>query len=174
MRVTLFMAFSVNGYIASEDGSEDFLSHANWNEFVRLAERSGCFIVGRRTYEIVKKLYPASYNFDTVNARRIVVSSKPAPKSAKGYIFVRSPEAAIGKARELGFKEVLLSGGSTLNGSFMKKGLIDKIIFDIEPVAVRSGISVFSKADMLTRRLKLIRIRKLEKGIVQLHYAVIS
>ena len=37
MKVILYMAMSLNGYIARENGDEDFLSHENWNTFCELA-----------------------------------------------------------------------------------------------------------------------------------------
>ena len=173
MKVILFMSLSANGYIARKNGEEDFLSHVHWEESVKLAERIGCFIVGRKTYDIVRRLYGKDSNFDTINAKRIVIYNKSSPKPAKGYIFVKSPEEAIKKARELGFKQVLLNGGGTLNGSFMKKGLVDEIIFDIEPFAIGRGIAVF-KPDNFERKLRLIKTAKLRNGILQLHYKVLK
>ena len=123
MKVTLFMAFSTNGYIARENGEEDFLSHENWRQFAGLAKKIGCFVVGRKTYEVVRKLYPPSYNFNTIDATRIVISKRPINKPVKGYVFVNSPSAAIRKARELGFDRILLAGGSTVNSSFIQRGL---------------------------------------------------
>jgi dihydrofolate reductase len=55
MKVILTMAVSANGIIATKDGSEDFLSHDNWIQFVKLANKIGCFIWGRKTYEAVSK-----------------------------------------------------------------------------------------------------------------------
>lgn len=48
------MAMSVNGFIATEKGDEDFLSQENWGKFRQLAEEFGNFVVGRKTYEAVK------------------------------------------------------------------------------------------------------------------------
>ena len=165
------MAFSANGYIARENGVEDFLSDENWVQFVRLAEKIGCFIVGRKTYEIVRKLYVSGYNFDTVHAARIVISKKQ-HKQAKGYVFVDSPETAIQQANELGFKEVLLTGGGTINSSFMQKGLIDEIIFDIEPFALGKGIQVF-KPQTFECKLRLLDSKRLKNGILQVHYSTL-
>lgn len=170
MKVILYMAMTVNGMIARENDREDFLSDLNWNEFCRLAKSAGCFVVGRRTYDVVKKLYK-NYNFDNVEAKKIVVSrnKKSVPD---GYIIVKSPKAAIKKAREIGFKNLILTGGSKLNASFMKSNLIDEMILNVEPAVLGKGITVFSENNFYSR-LKLKKVKKLSSGIVQLHYKVI-
>ena len=166
------MTISANGYIARENNSEDFLSHINWNVFVRIAEDIGCFVVGRKTYEIVKKFYTSGYNFDTVKAVRIVISNKPPYVPVKGYIFVKSPAAAIKKAKELGFKKLLLAGGGKTNSAFMKKELVDEVIFDVEPFVLGNGISVFAP-QKFEYKLKLLKAKTLKEGILQIHYNVL-
>ena len=44
------MAQTINGFIARENGDEDFLSSLNWKTFVELAEDIGCFVIGRKTF----------------------------------------------------------------------------------------------------------------------------
>ena len=51
MKVILYIAQTINGVIARENYDEDFLSDINWKVFVKLTEKIGCFIVGRKTYE---------------------------------------------------------------------------------------------------------------------------
>jgi len=48
MKVILTMATSANGIIATKEGSEDFLSHTNWVQFVKLAKRLGVLYGGER------------------------------------------------------------------------------------------------------------------------------
>lgn len=55
MKVTLFMAMSLNGIIARKNGDEDFLSSNNWNSFSELVKTFKNFIIGRKTFEAVKK-----------------------------------------------------------------------------------------------------------------------
>jgi len=170
MKVILFMAQTVNGVIARTDFSEDFLSDENWGVFVRLAEEAGCFIVGRRTYEEVKKW--VDYDFDGVKAKRIVVSSNPSFRVSRGYEIASSPKEALKKAKRFGVNRVILAGGGAINSAFMKDKLVDEIILNIEPVVLGSGISIFHGGEFESK-LNLIHTRKLKSGILQLHYAVI-
>ena len=168
MKVVLYMAQTVNGVIARENYGEDFLSHQNWEVFVQLAENIGCFIVGRKTYEEVSKW--EGYNFDSVKAKKIIVSRDKKSKLAAGYIAADSPKTALDKASELGFSKVLLTGGGTLNSSFMKAGLVDEVIINIEPYVLGKGVRIFSE-ESFENKLHLVDMKKLN-GIIQLHYKV--
>lgn len=169
MKVILFMAQTVNGIIARENYNEDFLSDENWKVFCKIAKNIGCFVIGRKTYDVVKEKYN-NYNFNDVKAKKIVVSRNPKFKP-KGYIVARSPKDVIKKAKLAGFKNILLTGGSKLNTAFMKSGLVDEIVLNIEPAVVGKGISLFSEGKF-EFRLKLNKIKRLSSGIIQLNYKV--
>ena len=165
------MAQTINGIIARNNYEEDFLSHENWKVFLGLVKDMGCFVVGRKTYEEVKKW--KDYNFDKINATKIIISNNPDFKLNREYILATSPEEAIQKASKLGFKKILLTGGGTINSAFMKNGLVDEIIIDIEPFVLGHGIRIFSQGDFESR-LKLLNVKKLKSGITQLHYKIIK
>lgn len=164
------MAQSVNGIVARENYNEDFLSDENWKVFLGLVKETGCFIVGRKTYQEVKKW--KEDNFDKVNATKIIVSGETSLKLDKGYILASSPKDALQKASQLGFKKVLLTGGGRLNSAFMKEGLVDELIINLEPCVLGKGVRIFSEGEFESK-LKLIETKKLSSGIVQLHYLVI-
>lgn len=167
MHVTLYMAMTVNGIIARENYAEDFLSDEHWKVFVKLAEKAGCIIVGRKTYQKVQQW--KEYTFDDVDAVKIIVSHNTKFKTGPDCFCVTSPRKALETAHQLGFRKVLLAGGSILNSSFIKKGLIDEMIINIEPCVLGKGIPLFSN-DTFEGKLHLMKITKLKSGIVQLHY----
>ena len=169
MKVILFMAMSVNGIIARKSGKEDFLSDVGWYDFQTLSEKSGCFIIGRKTYEACQKYY-TKYGMLDVKSKRIIVSKSMKPP--EGFEVAESPEAALEKAKSWKLKSVLLSGGSANNMSFMKSGLVDEIILNVEPVVVGAGVPVFAEGE-LESKLKLINIKR-GKGVIQLHYKVVK
>jgi dihydrofolate reductase len=169
MKVVLYMAMSLNGNIATENGQEDFLSHENWKTFEKFTEEIKCIIIGRKTYEAVKKW--KDYNFDTLNnVHKIVVSNKNL-KLGKKYSLANSPREAIEIMSKKGFNEAILTGGSLLNSSFIQENLIDEIIINIEPVIMGRGLRLFSDAKF-ENRLNLIDIKKLSEDIIQVHYKV--
>ncbi len=165
------MAITPNGIIARETGEEDFLSDENWDFFVSLVEAVGCFIYGRKTYELVRQW--EEYTSDTINAKmKIVVSRDSTKPLEKGYTHALSPKDALKKASSAGFRKVVLAGGAHLNSAFMKENLVDEIVLTVEPVVLGKGITLFYPEDF-EKRLKLQRVKKLGKsGLVQLYYAV--
>ncbi len=170
MKVILYMAISANGFIARENGDEDFLSHENWNKFCDLANKHRNFIIGRKTYESVKN-WKDEYSFDDLNVEKIVVSQDTSYVLDDSYTLAKSPQDALAKLTQKGFQETLLTGGSTLNTAFAKLGLIDEIIVNVEPIIIGKGIPLFS-SDEFELPTELVSISKGDNGIVTLHYKV--
>lgn len=172
MKVILFSAMTVNGIIARDNGEEDFLSDQNWKIFSKMAKDSGCLIIGRKTFEKVSKW--KDYNFDNIKGtKKIIVSQQKTLNIKKGYIIACSPRDALNKAKALGFKSVVVGGGSHASTSFIKENLIDEIIINIEPIMIGKGIKIFTEVNF-EKKLKLINIRKLPEGIVQFSYKVLK
>lgn len=169
MKTILYMAMSVNGIIARENNEEDFLSHDNWETLLLLLNEAGCIIWGAKTHDIVRT-WEKEYWDEGKDAYKIIVSHQPMDLE-EGCVLATSPEDALEKAKAQGFSEVILSGGSTLNASFAKAGLIDEVIFNVEPVVVGKGIPVFAKEDF-DLKLEFEDVKKLSNGLLQLHYKV--
>lgn len=171
MKVTLFMAQSLNGIIARENYSEDFLSDENWITFIDLLKEKGCLIWGRKTYEIVK--VPDNYQEDFGGIRKVIVTGNETIQLKEGFISANSPKAALDLLKKEGFVDVILSGGSALNSSYAKEGLIDEVILNIEPVIIGRGIPIFKTEDF-DLNLSLINSKKVFENIIQLHYQVLK
>ena len=173
MKVTLLMAISLNGIIARENNEEDFLSHTNWLTFVKLASEIGCMIWGRRTHEVVRT-WEKEYWDEIKNVKKIIISSDKNLYLEETCVQASSPKDALKKLSDDRFESVILSGGSTLNNSFLKEDLINEIILNIEPVVIGKGIPVFKLDGFKDAKLEFLEMQKLEEGIVQLKYKVLN
>lgn len=169
MKIILTMAVSANGIIASKTGSEDFLSHTNWIQFVKLAKRVGCFMWGRKTYEAVIK-WEGNYLKDLEGVKKVIISRSKI-ELKEGFELANSPEEALKMLESEGFKKAIITGGSTVNSEFAKRGLIDEVIFDVNPSILGEGIPVFNPSDF-ELSLELIEAQKISDGIVEIHYKV--
>lgn len=168
MKVILYMAISVDGFIAKVGGDSDWVSGVDIPIFEQKIKESECIVVGHNTFkQFYGDLYPVK---GVIN---IVVSKSPDVKNEEGVFFVKSPQEAVGLARSKGFEQVLLVGGGTVNGSFMKEGLIDKIFVDIHPFVFGEGIKIFEgfEGDV---KLELLESKNLGRGQILLHYKVIK
>lgn len=171
MKIILTMAVSANGMIALKTGSEDFLSHTNWTQFVALAKRAGCFIWGRKTYEAVST-WEGDYLSELESVKKIIISRSNIDLK-EGFDLVHSPEEALQLLESSGFQEAIITGGATINSEFAKRGLIDEIIFNVNPSILGDGIPVF-QPEGFELKLELISAEKIEDGIVELRYTVIK
>lgn len=170
MKVTLYMAMSLNGYIADKNGSEDFLSHANWEKFCSLAQVCENFIVGRKTYEAVKN-WNEGFGFDDLKGiKKVIISQDPDYKLDEGYILATSPKDALTKLQ--GFESILVTGGSTINTAFIKENLLDEVILNIEPTLIGKGVPLFAQ-DKFSKKLDLVSSKE-DSGILTLNYKVLK
>src|SRR3990167_5470332 len=97
MQVILYMATTVNGYIARENDETPW-SDAVWDSYYKIAKQFKAIVLGRRTYEIMKEVD----EFEKIgNPLTIVLSSKKEEKD-KNATFVRSPHEAIKVLKEKG------------------------------------------------------------------------
>lgn len=169
MKTILYMAVSLDGYIAKENDDTDWVSEAEWESFKKILKASGNAIVGRRNYDIVKN--EASFPFRELFI--VGVSSQEIKSDQDNVAWVKSPKEALKLLDEKGFATALISGGGELNGSFLKEGLIDEIYLDVEPIVLGNGIRLFGNTAVETK-FELIETKKITDSEIQLHYKILK
>lgn len=168
MKVILYMATTLNGYIAKENNETPW-SEEEWKSFSKFVKKTENIIIGRKTYDIMKE----ANEFEKIENPFTIVVTNSEFTSNKNFSFAKSPKEALKILKEKKFKEALLAGGGKINSSFMKENLIDEIYLDIEPIIFGKGIKLFSDEDFESR-LKLLKVKKLSDTIIQLHYQIIK
>ncbi|NTV55278.1 MAG: dihydrofolate reductase [Candidatus Moranbacteria bacterium] len=172
MNVTLYMAVSADGFIARKDDSTPW-SDEEWAAFLTEVHSVGNMIIGRRTFESIVE---RSSSFEEYGSAVLVVVSESMMRDSKAdsnVLVVDSPEAALRLLDERGFSCSLLAGGATLNAAFLKSGLVDTLVLDVEPRVLGSGLRLFS-GEISERGLRLDEVRKLSGQSVQLRYSVVK
>lgn len=141
MKVILYMAITINGYIAKENNDTSFTSDVEWESYRSTAKKIGNLVVGKRTYEISIE----ANSFEGLEKTKvIVVTNNTSLKTDNpNHLVVGSPREAMALLEKQGFKEALVAGGGVLNGSFMAENLVDEIYLDIEPTIFGRGIKLF-------------------------------
>lgn len=168
MKTILYMAVTINGYVAGEGDDTSWVSSEEWDSFRKVANGVGNIVIGRRTYEIMKD----SGDFDNFkDFTVVVVTNKDLRDLPKFVVAVKSPKEALEKLQKKAFKKALVAGGGSLNSSFLKEKLIDEIYVDVEAYILNKGIPLF-KGNEINQKLKLLEVNKLSDNTVQLHYEV--
>lgn len=139
--VTLYMATSIDWYIATENWNSEWISESDIEVFDNITQSSDCVIIWHNTYEQYKwEIYPIK---DIIN---IVVSSQGKQNTSHIY-FKNSPRDAIEFARERWCLNIILVWWWHINGSFLSQGLIDEIIIDIQPIILGKWIKLFEEVN---------------------------
>lgn len=160
MKCSIFIATSVDGFIAELDGSVGWL-HSAGNQDVDMGNQADmgmgkfmstidCLIMGRKSMETIAKmdLTPEQWPYGTT--RIIVLSNtiKVPPVSMMGRVEIYSGPipSLIAKLEEEGYKHAYIDGGTTIQ-SFLNLKLIEEMIITKAPVLLGEGIPLFGKTD---------------------------
>lgn len=142
----LYIAMSLDGYIARKDGSIDWLSgHEEVEEDIGYEEflsNIDTVIMGRTTYEqIIHELSVDVWPYE--NQKSYVITSKSHPTN-EHVTFVQDIEELIYKLQKETGKGIWIVGGSKIVSYFMKHQLIDQFQIAIMPTILGEGIPLFS------------------------------
>lgn len=142
--ITMYMAISLDGFIADINGNEDFISDSNWESFLNFAEKYGHIIYGRKTFEKIKE-WDNKYIKSLSRYKVVVVSGNK--NYDPGYEFAHSVQNindAITYCESHGFKRPFIAGGQKLNSEFLTSGLVSDIYLSIQPVIIGRGMKLFA------------------------------
>jgi dihydrofolate reductase len=169
-RCSVFIAASLDGFIARRDGGIDWLSIVETpGEDYGYAQFFGAvdaLIFGRRTYDTVLAFPEWPYG-----DKRCVVLTHDPPASRHGERFhTGAPAPLLEQLHADGVRRVYVDGGAVIQ-SFLRDGLIDDITLSIIPVLLGDGIPLFGGGGP-GRRLRLQATQKFASGLVQVAYQV--
>lgn len=183
MTTIYFTATSVDGFIADEHNSLDWLfevprSGDDTDGFAGFFDRIGAFAMGATTYEWIVDHedlldQPDKWQdwYGAVPAWVFTHRNLPAIPGAD-IRFVHGEVAPVHTDMEAaaGYSDIWLVGGGDLVGAFADAGLLDEIHLDVQPVMLGAG------AQLLPRRLTStdLTLRSVERNgqTVNLVYAV--
>lgn len=175
MKVTMVMLSSADGKTTrgNETNIYSWTSSEDQKYFFGLIKKNNLIVMGRSTYEAVSKIIKLE-----VKRLRIILTRHPKnyqSKTIKGQLEFsdENPRKLIKRLAGLGYKQILLVGGSKINGLFLKEDLVDEFFLTIEPKIFGSGKNIIEELSLDTN-LKLTSIKKLNKnGTLLLKYKVI-
>ena len=167
MKITLYNAISIDGFIAKEDGNSDWVSDTDAEIFYNTCKKTGCIFVGRRTFDQFKsEIYPIQ------NVTNIVLTSNNNLQTVEENTFyVNSVKEAVKTAEEKGHNEAILVGGAKTNESFLTENVIDEIILSIHPLVSGSWLKIFNKYSGEIR-MNLVKTESMKNELVYVYYKV--
>ena len=164
MKVILQNAITLNGMIAGKNHDTSWVSDQDWESFISLVKRTGVMIVGRVTYDLMRKAGELK-NYSHILTVVLTGNRKLEKEGGKLIITSKSPKRILELLKKRGFKEVLVAGGGRLNKSFIKQGLVDEIYVDVHPLILGQGTPIFAPEDFESK-LQLLDTKKLSKNVI--------
>jgi len=172
-KIILYIAASIDGYIARTDGNVDWLDDPDY-----LVEGGGDMgygafygsidttLMGNATYQKVLGFdvpfpYPAKKNY-VFSRSEMENDDNVEYVSGDIVVFTKQLKTQPGK-------DIWLIGGGQINTIFIENGLIDQIILTIVPITLGNGIPMFQKGKMETK-FALEKSQTFQNGMVQLTF----
>lgn len=167
MKVTLLMAMTADGKIAKHAAHlADWTSREDKKFFVKKTKEARVIIMGLNTFQTFPQALP-----NRLNVVMHLPTDTPPPPADNVEFTSAPPSQLLAGLEQRGYTEVILGGGSTINGLFLKQGLIDEIYLTVEPKLFGTGLDLFANADV-DINLELLEVNKLNDQTLQLHYRV--
>jgi len=177
MKLSVFIATSLDGYIARPDGDIDWLEKAvkahdpgedyGYTKFMSTVD---CIVMGRNTFEKVLAFPEWPYV-----GKRVVVLSRTLtaiPEQAAGKVELSAGpvEQLVAKLRSEGYDRIYIDGGKTVQ-SFLRAGLVTDMTLTRIPILIGSGLPLFGElpGDI---HLDQIETKTYPSGFVQSRYEV--
>lgn len=162
-RVRLFIASSLDCYIARKDGGVDWcFTDADYG-YAEFYDSVDAVIMGRKTYEKALEFEERPY------------------KEKKCYVFTRKPAQNHDNVEFVsdvaGFtknlvgsdgRDIWLAGGAEINSILLGAGLVHEMIVSVHPLVLGEGIPMFR--EIRQANMKLAEVTKYDSGLVQLCY----
>lgn len=183
MKASVYIATSLDGFIARENGDLDWLPGSDGQSgdgesgrddfgYQAFMDSVDVLVMGRNTFEMVLSFGQWPYG----RKRVVVLSSTLAelPDNLPNTVAIRScsPAELVEELRASGAKHLYVDGGKTIQG-FLKGGLIQELIITRIPVLIGRGIPLFGPVDQDVM-VHHIETRSFANGFVQSKYAVLE
>ena len=146
MKISVYVATSLDGYIAERDGGLDWLNELPNPEgsdfgFTDFMKRVDAVVMGRVTFEQVLSFGELPYTKPVFVLSR-TLTNLPESIEGKAELLSGTPEEVIDELTARSFESLYLDGGETIH-EFLKRDLINELILTRIPVLLGDGIPLF-------------------------------
>ncbi|WP_298495775.1 dihydrofolate reductase family protein [uncultured Algibacter sp.] len=170
---SVFIATSLDGYIADKNGGIDWLytipnPDNNDMGYVEFNNGIDALVMGRKTFETVLG-FDVEWPYDKPV---FVLSNKlneiPESHIGKAFLIKGTLSVILNQIRKKGFHKLYIDGGTTIR-NFLKEDLIDEMVLTTIPILLGGGSSLFTELPN-ELNFELIETKTYLNQITQNHY----
>lgn len=165
--VSLFIATSLDSFIASPDGGIDWLFTDGDYGYAAFIANVDALLMGYKTYKVMlgfgdEYLYSDKQNY--------VFSRNHQHSDGNPVTFVADdPAGFVRELKQQEGKTIWLVGGGQINTLMLNAGLIDEIIISIHPIILGEGLPLFAGKPERTG-FTHVKTESFASGLVQITY----
>jgi dihydrofolate reductase len=166
--IRVYIAQSLDGYIARPDGGIDWLRPFDdvdygYAAFIR---EIATIVMGRKSYDLARSFGDWPYP----GARSLVVTSRPLDDAPPDVTRVGTDILRLATAlRAAGGKDAWIMGGAMTINAFLQAGAVDRIDLFTVPLLLGDGIPLFAPGRPESP-LKLMSTQTYDKGLARQSY----
>ncbi len=165
----LYIAQSLDGYIAREDESLDWLlkfEGTGDHGYAAFYEKIDTILLGRRTYEWILRNVQSGFPYQ---GKECYVFSRTFSGQTANVTFVNQDIARFTNSlKQKSGKVIWIVGGAEILSPLLRENLVDDFIIHIAPTIIGQGIRLF-QAGAYEMSLELIKVTQYNQ-FVELHY----
>ena len=171
-KVTLFIAMSLDGYIADKDGGVDWLNGQEedgenmdtYSEFIKTIDT---IIMGWNTYhQVITELSPEEWVYPEQIS--YVITHREIPSTERIHFTSESPCDLVKRLREEEGNGIWICGGASIVRQLMETDLIDTLHISVIPTLLVDGVRLFGPLEK-EQKLRLVKTQSYN-GITDLVY----
>ena len=169
-KAIVYIAASVDGFIAGPDGDLSFLSSVEkegedygYSAFVETVDT---VIVGKNTYD---KVLSMGYPFPHADKEAYIITRTERQAEGTTVFYTDDVAELVKNLKAKKGQTIFIDGGAYVVNLLLQEQLIDEIYLSIIPVMLGSGIALFKQGNPI-QQLTLQSVKHFDTGLVQLHY----
>ncbi|KMM99587.1 MULTISPECIES: dihydrofolate reductase family protein [Pseudomonas] len=178
IKCSVFIAASVDGFIAREDGDIEWLHSPEYEcpalnglSYEDFMSSIDALVMGRKTLDKVLSFPEWPYADKAVIVLSRLGVSLPEPLQGKVEVLAGEPADIVAQLAARGMKHLYIDGGQTVQ-AFLAAGLINELVITRIPVLLGRGIPLFGPLGT-EQKLRLIDSAMSDNGFVQSRYQVL-
>ncbi|MFB9055920.1 dihydrofolate reductase family protein [Mariniflexile ostreae] len=171
-KLSLFIATSLDGYIAKPNDDLNFLNLVEKEGedygYAKFNSTIDTLIIGRKTYDyVLKEIGPSHYD----NGERdvYVITRTERPDVGKIKFYTGNLTELVWKLKNENGKNIYCDGGAEIITELLKNDLIDEFIISVVPILLGNGIRLF-KDGRPEQLLEFVSAKTYDTGLAQLYY----
>lgn len=173
-KIILYSAQSLNGKIARNDGSVDWLEsipHVDGEDY-GYASFYASIDITIQGYSTYKQVLDWGIDFPYKEKKNYVLTRKKELAKNEDVSFIMKNHIdAIRNLKNQNGKNIWLIGGGQINTLLLNAHLIDEIILHTMPIVIPDGIAIFENTPAESR-FELLSSKSYSSGVLESHYKI--